>query len=357
MPFFFWKKKTRILVALSGGVDSAVSAHRLIRAGYDVTAAFMVQYDDPSDASGMCWRKDYRDAVRVAAHLGVPIMRWHFEKEYEQYVFDYMRRTYKSGQTPNPDVLCNVYIKFGAWLDRAKAEGFDGIATGHYAGVDRARGTLRRAKDNKKDQTYFLHQLSGDQLRFAYFPLARMKKDAVRAYARRHGIPTADKEESMGLCFVGNVPIREFLGTQIASVPGNIIHANSGHVVGQHSGAWYATVGQRHVGISGSTAPLYVLSKDMKKNEIYVTEKDDPRLTPRTVRVQPMHWISGVPKDAPFVCRVRFRHGGELVPAVMHSREGGVWDISLAEGVWAPAPGQFAVVYRGNECSGGGVIV
>ena len=206
------KVKEKILMTMSGGVDSSVAAALLVARGYDVTGAFMVNYDDIGPGGESCWAGDYQDALRVAAKLGIPLMRLDFTKEYKKTVLDYMYAQYRAGRTPNPDVLCNKFVKFGSWLDKAKELGFDKIATGHYAKVLESRTyKLVEAKDENKDQTYFLNQLNQEQLSRVLFPIGDYTKPEVRKLAKKFGLPNADKEESMGICFVGEVPMKEFL--------------------------------------------------------------------------------------------------------------------------------------------------
>ena len=276
-------KNQKILVALSGGVDSAVAAALLVKAGYNVTGAYMVNYDPssarlerasegkfssqaiaPQSGAAACWLPDYRDAVRVAAKLNIPILKLDFTKEYKKKVLDYMFAEYRAGRTPNPDVLCNKYIKFGVWLEHARKLGFDWLATGHYARLGReilnpksqilnkpkiSNLKLLMAKDKNKDQTYFLHQLNQAQLSRTMFPVGGYLKSEVRSLARRFKLPTANKAESMGICFIGEVPMKEFLETKIKSKPGKIV-LSDGAVVGEHDGLAFYTIGQRHIGVA-----------------------------------------------------------------------------------------------------------
>ncbi len=348
-------KKTRkkILVAMSGGVDSSVVAARLVKAGHDVTGVFVINYDT---AGPNCWLPDYRDAVRVAAHVGIPILRWNCVAEYRARVLDYLYAEYAAGRTPNPDVLCNQYVKFGVWLDKARAAGFDYLATGHYAQT--RDGALLKAKDTNKDQTYFLHQVTREALQQTLFPIGDLTKPQVRALAKKWQLPTAQKGESMGICFVGEVPMKEFLAEKIKRRPGPIITAE-GKEMGKHSGLPFYTIGQRHqLGDTASVAnqgqAWYVIEKRVNDNTLIVGPKNHPKLQSRTIRVDRLHWIGKAPLKS-FTAQVRLRHRGALHTAqVVPTAQG--CELRLSEAEWAVAPGQFAVIYRGTVCLGGGAV-
>ncbi len=366
------KQGEKILMALSGGVDSAVAAALLVSEGYNVTAAYMVNYDGKNNLGESCWVPEYQDAVRVAAAIGIPILKFDFTKEYQAKVLEYMFSEYEAGRTPNPDVLCNKYIKFGFWLDKAKELGFEYLATGHYArtainmGPAESSVHLIMAKDDNKDQTYFLHQLSQEQLAHALFPIGEYTKPEVRELAKKFNLPVAEKEESMGICFVGEVPMKEFLQTRIKPTPGKII-TSGGDVLGEHEGLSFYTIGQRSFGVTGTkslavkgqdTKPLYVVGKNFATNELVVGFDTDPLLYKKEISLTQIHWISGQPPAFPLECEVRLRHRQPLQKCTVH--ENG--SVTFVEAQRAPTPGQFAVFYlsskegKEGECLGGGVI-
>lgn len=354
---------------MSGGVDSSVAAALLVQAGYDVTGAYMVNYDDASPSvregvrgSGSCWRGDYQDALRVAAKLGIPLMRFNFEKEYKKMVLDYMYREYRAGRTPNPDILCNKFVKFGAWLRKAKELGFDYLATGHYAVLKKSGIVkLMQAADDNKDQTYFLHQLSQAQLKDVMFPIGKYTKPQVRVLASKFKLPTAEKEESMGICFIGEVPMKKFLMKKIKLKKGKILLSpsaregaggrGSGEIAGEHDGLAFYTIGER-IGLKKQGAkPFYVVGKNFKRNELIVGYENDPRLYTREIGVQDINWIAGRAPKFPLKCEVRLRHRQPLQKCTVKARI-----IIFDKPQRAVTPGQFAVFYLRDECLGGGVI-
>lgn len=357
-------------MCLSGGVDSSVAAALLVKADYDVTAAFMVNYDEVKNGVS-CWHGDYQDALRVAAKLGIKLLRLDFTKEYARDVLKYMYAEYDRGRTPNPDVLCNKFVKFGAWLEKANELGFDFIATGHYAraGKQGKNFTLLEAKDKNKDQTYFLNQLNQSQLEHILFPIGDYTKDEVRKMARKFGLATAEKEESMGICFIGEVSMKDFLKDKVKAKSGNIVN-EKGEILGQHSGLPFYTIGQRGLGIGNTGGKtLFVVDKDISKNELIVGLENDPRLYAAETNIENPHWIAGVPPQLPFECQVRLRHRQELQTAVIYpSKDQFSYTVKFATPQRAVTPGQFAVFYeseknskakksdRDNICLGGGIV-
>lgn len=357
---------SKILVCMSGGVDSSVVSALLVEKGYDVTGAFMVNFEDKDDIGAECWRGDYQDALRVAAKLGIKLMRLDFQEEYKEKVLDYMFKEYEAGKTPNPDVMCNKFIKFDAWLEKAKKLGFDKIATGHYAKTDGKK--LIKAKDENKDQTYFLHQLDQEQLSHTIFPLGGLLKEEVRKLAKKFDLPNAEKQESMGICFIGEVPMKNFLIKKIKKNPGLIV-LSSGEKLCTHDGLAFYTIGQRHNLIEKSPVnkqienqkadkinlknePLFVVDKDFKENKLILGYEDDELLYKKEIEIKNLHWVSGQEPKFPLKCEVRLRHRQELQKAKINKNK-----IIFDKKQKAVTPGQFAVFYLKNECLGGGEIL
>jgi tRNA-specific 2-thiouridylase len=354
----------KVIVGLSGGVDSAVTAWLLKAQGHDVLGIFMKNWEDDDDAEYCSSREDLVDAVSVADHIGIDIEVVNFAAEYKERVFSYFLAEYQAGRTPNPDVLCNTEIKFAAFLDHALRLGAERIATGHYAGVRETadgRYELLKGADPGKDQSYFLHRLTQAQLARAVFPLATLHKREVREIARREGIPNYAKRDSTGICFIGERPFREFLERYLPKTPGEMV-TPEGRVVGEHQGLAYYTLGQRGgLGLGGDRAgsgePWYVAGKDLAANRLIVVQgRDHPALRRTQIDLVNTHWIAG---NAPAVGngyggKTRYRQpDGDCS---YHVGPDGRETLSFAEPQWAPTPGQYAVLYRGEVCLGGGVI-
>ena len=354
--------RDRVVVGLSGGVDSAVAAWLLKQEGHEVVGLFMKNWEDDDDSEYCSSRQDWLDAASVADVIGIDLEAVNFAAEYRDRVFAEFLREYSAGRTPNPDVLCNAEIKFKAFLDHAMRLGAAGIATGHYArtrqGED-GRWQLLRGVDPAKDQSYFLHRLDQAQLARARFPLGGMLKSEVRRIAAEIGLPNAAKKDSTGICFIGERPFREFLGRYLPTRPGPILD-DRGTEIGRHIGLSFYTLGQRKgIGIGGQRAssgePWYVAAKDLVANALVVVQgHDHPLLLSRSLESDDVHWI-GAPPRAGYRYGVKVRYRQADAPATVSCRPGGA-RVDFAEPQWAVTPGQSAVVYDGEVCLGGGVV-
>jgi tRNA-specific 2-thiouridylase len=344
----------KVFVGLSGGVDSSASAALLKKQGYDVVGVYMKNWTKDLPGMPCPWKEDFQDAKRVAVQLKIPFEVYDFEQQYHDKVVQYMLDGFKAGLTPNPDIMCNQEIKFKLFLDTALDNGADLIATGHYANA--SDGRLLAAADSNKDQTYFLYRITGQALEKTVFPLGAYKKTKVRQIAADYNLVTADKKESMGICFVGKVGIKDFLKQYVSQQPGAIIDSQ-GKEIGQHDGALFYTIGQRHGLDVGGGLPYYVIGKDMDKNEVYVTtDLQDDNLWSDTINFTSAHWINGQPGDKQELM-VRTRHRAKLIPVKkLNKLSNNSWQAELSEEVRALTAGQSAVFYSGNECLGGGII-
>jgi tRNA-specific 2-thiouridylase len=364
-------KKTRVVVGLSGGVDSAVTAHLLKAQGHEVIGIFMKNWEDDDDSEYCSSNIDFVDAAAVADVLGIEIEHVNFAAEYKDRVFAEFLREYQAGHTPNPDILCNAEIKFKAFLDHAMRLGAEKIATGHYARVRQNTGTglfeLLKGLDLSKDQSYFLHRLNQAQLSKTLFPVGELHKTEVRRIADEIGLPNARKKDSTGICFIGERPFREFLNRYIAKEPGPIKDAK-GRTIGQHVGLSFYTLGQRQgLGIGGlkakgaqrgggEHAPWFVARKDMAANILWVVQgHEHPWLQSHQLRAQDASWIAGSPSAAgAMAAKTRYRQSDAacelLVPAIDN------FELKFTEPQWAVTPGQSAVLYDDDVCLGGGVI-
>jgi tRNA-specific 2-thiouridylase len=345
---------------MSGGVDSAVAALLLRRAGHDVHGLYMSNWDEDDDYCTSA--QDFQDARASAAELGIPLHRVSFAEDYRARVFDYFLTEYRAGRTPNPDVLCNREIKFGLCLEYAARLGARRFATGHYARIDHSEDgpVLRKARDTEKDQSYFLHAVERRHFSNVVFPLGEFTKAEVRALAREAGLPVYDKPDSTGICFIGERPFREFLSRYIPTSPGDIVDER-GKVVGRHRGLAFYTLGQRGgLEIGGRAGARedawYVAAKNLRENQLVVVQgHDHPLLISRALTTGPCNWL--VQRDAlefDSAIKVRYRQPDQTC----HARigEDGAIRVTFAEPQRAVTPGQFAVFYDGDRCLGGGVI-
>ena len=346
------KNKTKVYVGMSGGVDSSLAASLLIEQGYDVTGIYMKNWTKDLPGAKCPWADDLADAKRVAVKLGIDFKVFDFENEYKHRVVDYMIGEYKKGHTPNPDIMCNQEVKFKLFLETALANGADMIATGHYARTNNSK--LIMAVDENKDQTYFLYRINGDALSNTLFPIGEFKKPTVRIMATERGLSTAAKKDSQGICFVGQVGIRDFLSLYVDQKSGDIIDKKSGKVLGHHDGAIFFTLGQRHGMELGGGLPYYVVGKDMDKNEVYVTtDLNDETLWRKTIYLSDIHWINQKPKTGKY--QIRVRHRATLIDATLNFKDGDVI-LELENPQRAVATGQSIVIYNGQICIGGGIV-
>lgn len=348
----------RVIVGMSGGVDSAVAALLLVRAGYDVRGVFMKNYEPPPGSSQPCpWEQDQADVAAVCETLEIPWESWNFEREYRTHVLAHFFREYEAGRTPNPDVLCNREIKFGVFLKRARAEGFDAVATGHYAQVQNTPAGFRlcTAADTGKDQTYFLHTLGQRELARTYFPIGHLQKPEVRRLAAAAGLRVAAKPDSQGICFVGQVKIADFLQGQVQAIPGPI-RTEDGERVGEHQGLAFYTIGQRHgLGVGGGV-PYYVAKKDPATNTLLVARGDrDPILYASGLSATSPTWVAGKAPVRPFQCSARIRYRQPLEACTVNPVADEV-RVSFARPQRAVTPGQAIVFYDKNVCLGGATI-
>jgi tRNA-specific 2-thiouridylase len=356
----------RVVVGLSGGVDSSVSAYLLKQQGYAVTGVFMKNWEDDDDDEYCSSRQDWIDAAAAADVLGIELDAVNFAAQYRERVFAEFLREYAAGRTPNPDVLCNAEIKFKAFLEHAQALGAQRIATGHYARSRLSDGQLQllRGVDPGKDQSYFLHRLSQAQLARTLFPVGHLPKSEVRAIAHRIGLPNAAKRDSTGICFIGERPFREFLNRYLPTRPGPI-RTPEGRVVGEHVGLSFYTLGQRKgIGVGGmregSGAAWFVARKDMVSNTLWVVQgHDHPWLRNQQLRADDASWIGGTAPRQPlegkgFGAKTRYRQ--QDARCQFHTDGKSAFCLEFDEPQWAVTPGQSAVLYDGEVCLGGGVI-
>lgn len=352
--------KKKVVVGMSGGVDSSVAALLLKEQGYDVVGLFMKNWEEESDSGACTAEEDYADVRRVSNLLGIPYYTVNFSKEYQERVFSYFLAEYRAGRTPNPDVLCNREIKFKDFKRAAYELGADFIATGHYADI-RNEGDLHyllKAKDQNKDQTYFLNQLSQEQLENVLFPLGQIEKPEVRKIAERNGLATAEKKDSTGICFIGERNFRKFLSEYLPAKPGKMM-TTDGKVLGEHIGLMYYTIGQRRGldigGQKGSDGRWFVIRKDLENNILYVAHGDEAALYSSGLYMKSFNWIPVPPTEKSFSCTARFRHRQPEQAVEVRIEADGIY-LSFREKQRAITEGQYAVLYRGDCCIGGGVI-
>jgi len=340
----------RVFVGMSGGVDSSLTAALLKEQGHDVTGVYMKNWTQDLPGMQCPWAEDLADAKRVAVQLGISFKVYDFQAEYKHKVVDYMISEYKLGRTPNPDIMCNQEVKFKLFLDATLEDGAEMIATGHYARTE--DGVLYKAADQKKDQTYFLYRITGKALEKTLFPLGSYEKPVVRKMAEERGLTTAAKKDSQGICFVGSVGIKEFLGEFVETTPGQVIDKDTMQVVGGHEGAIFYTLGQRHGLNLGGGLPYYVVGKDMEKNEVYVSHNlNADGMWRNEVELQALHWINEPAREGAQL-HVRLRHQGALLKCTYENGQ-----LKLQDAQRAITSGQSAVLYDDEVCLGGGIVV
>ncbi|MCO4095638.1 tRNA 2-thiouridine(34) synthase MnmA [Macrococcoides canis] len=351
--------KTKVVVGMSGGVDSSVTALLLKEQGYDVIGIFMKNWDD-TDEFGVCTAtEDYEDVIRVCNQIGVPYYAVNFEQEYWDKVFTYFLDEYKKGRTPNPDVMCNKEIKFKAFLEHAVKLGADYVATGHYAQVRRTEDSVEmlRGVDNNKDQTYFLNQLTHEQLSRVMFPLGHLQKPEVREIALKHDLATAKKKDSTGICFIGERNFKEFLSGYLPAQKGEM-QTLDGKSMGTHSGLMYYTIGQRHgLGIGGDGDPWFVVGKNLKENVLYVEQGfDHEALYSDYLIASDVSFVNPIDLSTPLECTAKFRYRQKDTKVTVEKIDDNTIKVTYAEPVRAITPGQAVVFYDGEVCLGGATI-
>ena len=353
--------RLKVVVGMSGGVDSSVTAWLLKEQGYEVIGLFMKNWEDDDNDEYCSTRQDLIDAAAAADVVGVELQAVNFSSEYKDRVFAEFLREYSAGRTPNPDILCNAEIKFKAFLDHAMTLGAGQIATGHYARVRETKGQfeLLRGVDQSKDQSYFLHRLNQAQLSKTLFPIGHLLKTEVRAIAEKIGLPNAAKKDSTGICFIGERPFRDFLNRYLAHKPGPILDEH-GRQIGEHVGLSFYTLGQRKgIGLGGmrssSGEAWYTARKDMEKNVLYAVQgHDHPWLLSRSLQAQDVHWVAGdSPAQTALSAKTRYRQVD--APCQLQCAQAS-FNLNFNESQWAVTPGQSAVLYNGDICLGGGVI-
>ena len=355
----------KIMVGISGGVDSSVAAHQLISQGYEVHGLFMKNWEEDDDDDYCAAAVDMADAQSVCEQLGIPFHSINFATEYWDKVFEYFLREYKAGRTPNPDILCNKEIKFKAFLEHALSIGMDGIATGHYANIKHLEDEvqLHKGLDGNKDQSYFLFRLNQYQLSHSLFPIGEIEKPEVRKQAHDLHFTNADKKDSTGICFIGERRFKGFLSQYLPHQPGDI-EDTEGNTLGRHDGLMYHTYGQRQgLGIGGMAGrgeePWYVVDKDLNRNILIVAQgKNHPRLFQSALQATDIHWIGKPPPAFPYDCmaKIRYRQADQLCRIVSYLPDDDRLVVQFDQPQRAVTPGQSIVFYQGTHCLGGAVI-
>ncbi len=353
----------KVVIGMSGGVDSSVAAIKLKEQGYDVIGLFMRNWDSladgeysdaPTTEEGICpQEKDYNDAKAVCDKLGIPLHRKDFIKEYWDYVFTYFLDELKKGRTPNPDIMCNKYIKFDMFAKAAQELGADYIATGHYARLE--NGKLLKAVDENKDQTYFLSQVSKAQLKNVLFPIGDMIKKDVRKIAEEHGLITAKKKDSTGICFIGERNFNNFLKNYLPNTPGDIVNIDTNEIIGKHIGLMYYTIGQRKgLNIGGATDRMFVVGKNLEKNILYICiGEDNDYLISDSCIIENVNYLENQKITN---CTAKFRYRQKDIPVELVWLENNEILVKYPQGVKRVTPGQACVLYKNDECLGGGII-
>ena len=351
----------KVVIGMSGGVDSSVAAILLKEAGYEVIGLFMRNWDssinndylgNPNLNNNICpQEEDYNDALKVCEKLDIPLHRIDFVKEYWDYVFEYFLSELKAGRTPNPDIMCNKYIKFDMFIKEAKKLGADYIATGHYARLK--DGKLLRAVDSNKDQTYFLSQVTKEQFDHVLFPIGELEKPKVREIALKHDLITAKKKDSTGICFIGERNFTKFLENYLPNIPGDIVDIETGNVIAKHIGLMYYTIGQRKgLNLGGNEDRTYAVGKDLEKNILYVSDSEEYLVSTSCI-VEEVNWISDL---RPEKCTAKFRYRQPDNDVELEILDDNKVLVKYNQGVKSVTPGQACVFYLGDECLGGGII-